>query len=180
MNPVPFDDGCAADAVDPAAGRAEVLQDGLYFANGVALAADESFVLVNETYRYRILRRWLKGPRAGSTDLFADNLPGFPDGISSDRKGRFWVALFTVRNPLMDALHPRAGLKRALAGLPRALWPRPRPYGLVLSFDEEGRVVRSLHDPTGARVSEVTAAHEHAGWLYLGSLTGDSIRRVGL
>lgn len=165
---------------DPAAGRAHVLLSGLYFANGVALSHDESFVLVNETYRYRITRYWLKGPRAGTSDVFADNLPGFPDGVSSNRRGTFWVALFTVRNPLMDALHPHPLPKRLLAGLPRALWPRPRPYGMVLALDEQGRIVRSLQDPTGRHVEQVTAAYERGGWLYLGSLEGDAIRRVKL
>lgn len=56
----------------------------------------EDFVLVNETYRYRIVRYWLKGPKAGTHEVFIDNLPGFPDNISSNRKGTFWLALFTV------------------------------------------------------------------------------------
>lgn len=165
---------------EPASRRTTVLLKDLYFANGVALSKDEDFVLVNETYRYRITRCWLKGPRAGTSDVFADNLPGFADGISSNRKGSFWVAMFTVRNPVMDALHPHPWLKRTLSALPGALWPKPKPYGLALEFDEAGRLVRSLHDPTGERVREVTAAHEQDGWLYLGSLSGDSIRRVRL
>lgn len=165
---------------DPATGRAHVLLSGLYFANGVALSQDESFVLVNETYRYRITRYWLKGPRAGSSDVFADNLPGFADGVSSNGRGTFWVALFTVRNPVMDALHPHPILKRMLSGLPRPLWPKPRRYGLVLALDEQGRIVRSLHDPTGSRIQQVTAAYERGGFLYLGSLDGDAIRRVKL
>ena len=50
---------------DPASGKTEVLLKDLYFANGVALSANEDFVLVNETYRYRISRYWLKGEKAG-------------------------------------------------------------------------------------------------------------------
>jgi hypothetical protein len=45
---------------------AEVLLEHIYFANGVALAKDESFVLVVETPRSRVLRYWLKGPKGGS------------------------------------------------------------------------------------------------------------------
>jgi hypothetical protein len=88
--------------------------------------------------------------------------------------------MFTVRNPVMDALHPHPWLKRTLSALPRVLWPKPKSYGLAFELDGQGGVVRSLHDPTGRHVREVTAAHEQAGWLYLGSLTGDSIRRVRL
>ncbi len=165
---------------DPATGATEVLLDGLYFANGVALSRNEDFVLVNETYRYRITRYWLAGPRAGTSEVFADNLPGFPDGVSSNRRGTFWVALFTVRNPLMDRLHPRPWAKGLLSKLPRLLWPKPAPYGLVLAVDEAGRLRRSLHDPGGERVLEVTSAEEAGGFLYLGNLSRDRIARLEL
>lgn len=166
---------------DPARGTTEVLLDGLYFANGIALSQEEDFVLVNETYRYRIARYWLKGPKAGQHDLFMDNLPGFPDGVSSNRRGTFWVALFTVRNRQVDdLLHPRPFFKRQLAKLPRFLWPKPEPYGLVLAVDEEGRVLRSLQDPGGEVVSQTTSAEEADGYLYLGNLTGRGIARLAL
>lgn len=165
---------------DPATGRTEVLLDGLYFANGVALSENEDFVLVNETYRYRITRYWLAGPRAGTSEVFLDRLPGFPDGVSANRRGTFWVALFTVRNPTLDRLHPRPFLKGLLSKLPRSLWPRPEPYGLVLALDEEGRVRRSLHDPGGERVFETTSAEEAGGFLYLGTLKRDRIARLAL
>lgn len=160
----------------PATGRTTVLLRDLYFANGVALSRDESFVLVNETYRYRITRFWLAGPKAGTSDLFADNLPGFPDGLSSNGEGTFWVALFTVRNPLVDRVfHPRPWAKRLLAKLPKAVWPRPESYGLIAALDEEGRPLRSLHDPGGRHVREITTAREFGGSLYFGTLENDWI-----
>jgi sugar lactone lactonase YvrE len=153
--------------------RVSVLLDGLYFANGVALASDQRYVLVNETYRYRIRRYWLKGPKAGTSDFFITRLPGFPDNLSRDpATGRFWVALYTVRNPVLDFLHPRPFLKDQLARLPRFFWPKPEPYGLVLSIDEQGRIVESLHDPGGESVRTVTSVEAHGGKLYLGSLHG--------
>src|SRR6266540_3313910 len=57
-------------------GEVEVLLDGLQFANGVALAPDESFVAVAETGAYRLTRLWLGGERAGERDLLVDDLPG--------------------------------------------------------------------------------------------------------
>lgn len=165
---------------DPSTGEVKVLLRGLYFANGVALSRDEDFVLVNETYRYRILRYWLQGPRAGSHEVFADNLPGFPDNISSNRRGTFWLALFTVRNDLLDRLHPFPVLKAQMSKLPKAFWPKPRPYGLVLSLDENGNITGSLHDPTGAHLKEITSAREHDGHLYLGSLHNDRIGKYRL
>lgn len=165
---------------DPATSETRTLLDGLYFANGVAVSPQNDFVLVNETYRYRVTRYWLDGSKAGTAEIFIDNLPGFPDGISTGTQGRFWLALFTVRNPRADWLAPRPWGKGLLAKLPRALWPKPEPYGLVVALDRDGNVIESLHDPSGARYSPITSVEEHDGYLYLGSLTADRIGRYRL
>lgn len=157
---------------DPDSGRTEVLLDDLYFANGVALSADERFVLVTETYRYRVRRYWLTGERAGTSDVFLDRLPGFPDNITATEDGRFWLALYSVRKPLVDkTLHPYPWVKSLMAKVPEALWPRPRRYGLVLELDDDGRVLRSLHDVDGQVLGFVTSALERDGTLWLGSLS---------
>ena len=165
---------------DPASGRTEVLLDGLYFANGVALSKAEDFVLVNETYRYRISRYWLSGEKAGQYDIFIDNLPGLPDNLQGDRAGTFWVALPTPRKADADFLHRHPWLKAQLAKLPRALWPKPTRYGLVLALDEQGRILRSLHDPSGKHLRMITSAKPHGGHLYLGSLDNDRLGRLKL
>jgi sugar lactone lactonase YvrE len=164
----------------PAAGKAEVLLDGLYYANGVALSQREDFVLVCETFRYRIVRYDLAGPRRGTHAIWAGNLPGFPDGISGNRRGTFWVAMFTLRKDLLDRIHPFPGIKNLMARLPRALWPKPQPYGLVLAMDETGRIVRSLHDPDGEHLQTVTSVQEHDGSIFMGSLTNDRIGRLAV
>jgi sugar lactone lactonase YvrE len=46
-----------------ATGETHALANGIWYANGVALSADESFVAVVETSRTRVLRHWLKGPQ---------------------------------------------------------------------------------------------------------------------
>ena len=74
-------------------GQSEELLSGLYFANGVAISPDQRFVLVNETSRYRVTRLWIHGPRSGEHEVFIDNLPGFPDGISTGTDGIFWIAI---------------------------------------------------------------------------------------
>ena len=156
-------------------GETRVLLDGLYFGNGVALSAGEDFVLVNETYRYRIQRYWLAGEQTGEAEVFIDNLPGFPDNISATGDGRFWLALFTVRNSDMDAMHPLPGIKRMVSRLPSALWPAPEPYGFVVEFDEQGEVLRTLQDPGGERLFAVTSVKQVEDTLYLGSLYNDRI-----
>jgi sugar lactone lactonase YvrE len=165
---------------NPTTGQIKVLLKDLYFANGVALSQQENFVLINETYRYRIVRYWLKGPKVGTHEIFIDNLPGFPDNISSNHKGTFWLALFTVRNETADKLHPSPFRKAQMSKLPKALWPKPKPYGLVLALDEQGKITQSLHDPTGNHLKEITSAREFDGYLYLGSLHNDRIGKYKL
>ena len=163
-----------------ATGQMTLLLKDLYFANGVALSQQEDFVLVNETYRYRVIRYWLKGPKAGTHDIFINNLPGFPDNISSNDNGTFWLALFTVRNKLVDNLHSFPFLKEQMSKLPKGLWPKPKPYGLVLALNEQGEITQSLHDPTGKHLKEITSARESDGYLYLGSLSHDRIGKYKL
>jgi sugar lactone lactonase YvrE len=165
---------------DPASKQVSTLLDGLYFANGVALSRDQNFVLVNETYAYRIRRFWLKGPKAGQAEIFIDNLPGFPDNVSANRQGRFWLALFTVRNDAMDRLHPYPLLKKIMAKLPRFTWPKPRPHGLVLALDEAGNITMSLQDPSGKHLNSITSAKQWQGALYMGSLHNDRIGKYQL
>ncbi len=156
------------------------LIDKMYFSNGVAISEHEDFVLINETWRYRVIRYWLKGEKAGTHDIFIDNLPGFPDGISSNRKGRFWLALPTLRLPAMDSMHPKPWLKNFSAKLPDWLKPRPIDYGFILGLDERGNIITSLHDPSGINLREITSVEEHDGYLYIGSLSNDRIGRFAL
>ncbi|MFG0420478.1 MULTISPECIES: SMP-30/gluconolactonase/LRE family protein [Pseudomonas] len=165
---------------DPSTGETRVLLDGLYFANGVALSANEDFVLVNETYRYRITRYWLKGERAGQHEVFIDNLPGLPDNLQGDRKGTFWVALPTPRKADADFLHRHPWLKAQLAKLPRALWPKAIPYGFAIALDENGKIVRSLHDTSGTHLRMVTSVKPVGDYLYFGSLDNDRIGKLPL
>ena len=106
---------------DPRTHRTDVLLNGLSLANGVALAPDQSYVLVAESYRYRITRYWLTGPKAGTHDIFASNLPGFPDNITAGPGGTFWVALYQPRSGMIDFLQRHPFLKAQLAKLPDAL-----------------------------------------------------------
>ena len=153
--------------------KVSVLLENLFFSNGVALTTDQRAVLVAETYAYRIRRYWLEGPKQGTWDVFAENLPGFPDNLTSDRRGGYWLALPTVRKALLDKIHPHPFLKEQLVKLPRFLWPKAVPYGLVVVLDENGRIVRSLHDPGGKTVRGVTTARPAGDKLYLGSFEGE-------
>ena len=163
---------------DPVTGKTEVLLDDLYFANGVTLSQNEDFVLVNETYRYRITRYWLNGEKAGTSDVFIDNLPGLPDNLQGDGAGTFWVAMPSPRKSDADLLHRFPWLKSQISKLPRSFWPKATPYGLVIAIDENGQITRSLHDTSATHLRMITSAKPVGDYLYLGSLENDRIGKL--
>ena len=164
---------------DPESRQTKVLLRDLYFTHGVSLSKNEDFVTVLETYRFRVVRYWLKGEKAGTWDYLNENLPGYPDGLMQNGRGEFWIAIPTPRNAIADFLQPKPFLKNIITMLPKSWWVRPARYGLVIKMDENGSVVESLHDPTG-NLSFITNAVEHDGYLYLATLKGDWIARVNL
>lgn len=156
-------------------GSTELLAEGLSFANGVALSADESWVAVAETGAYRITRVWLRGARKGEQEILVDNLPGFPDNISRGSDGLIWVALASPRDPVLDRLLPRAPVLRRVAwALPQRLQPQPRRTVWVQAYQEDGSLVHDLQC-THPRFHLVTGVRERAGTVYLGSLVGRSV-----
>jgi sugar lactone lactonase YvrE len=154
-----------------------LVADGFFFANGVALAGDEESVLVAETGAYRITRVWLNPARRGEREAFVENLPGFPDNLSRGPSGLVWVGIPNPRNAALDRLLPYPFLRWAVSALPERWQPQAARYGLVLAFDASGRLRHALHDPTG-RLDHLTSAREHAGMLYMGSLTEPCVARV--
>ncbi|URJ60775.1 SMP-30/gluconolactonase/LRE family protein [Paenibacillus polymyxa] len=161
---------------DPATKQTTVLLEGLYFANGVALSADEDFVLVAESYHYQLTRYWLKGPKKGTSDIFVDNLAGFPDNITRDDQGHFWVGLFTTRIPFVDQMHGSPWLAGMMAKLPQSLLSgasAPVKHGLAVELNPQGKLIGSWHDPEGSLYG-VTTAVNHDGYLYIGTAPGGS------
>ncbi len=166
---------------DPRTKKTVTLMKDLFFPNGVAISKNEDFFVVNETYKYRIHRYWIKGPKAGTSEIWIENLPGFPDNISSDGKGHFYLALFTVRNFMVDRiLHGRPWTKNIIAKLPKFLWPKAAPYGFAVILNEEGVVEASFQDPSGKHLKEITSVKRKGDYLYLGSLHNDRIGKFKL
>lgn len=156
---------------DPKTHEASVVLDALYFANGVAVDPSEQFVLVSETSRYRVRKVWITGPRQGEHRVLIDNLPGFPDGISTGSGGIFWIALASPRNALLDALSPYPFARHMIIRLPKLLQPGPARTTQLMGIDAEGQVHHYGFDPTGQHLTMVTSVQEHGHRLYLGSLT---------
>lgn len=167
-------------AYDPRTKSTKSLLRDLSFANGVAVSPDQSFVLAVETAAYRIHRVWLNGPKAGQSEIFIDNLPGFPDGISSNRIDRFWLALVTPRDQTLDKLLPHPFLRKVVMRLPKFLQPAPKRYSFVLGLDPNAKVVANLQNGSPQCYAQIANAVEHEGWLYFGSIGESTVGRFHL
>jgi len=156
-------------------GSVEKHLDGLAFANGVALAADESFVAVAETAARTVVRLWLRGERAGTRDLLCSDLPGYPDNIARGSDGLIWVTIASPRDPVVEMLQ-RAPLplRKAVTRIPEALQPKPKRVVRVQAFDDAGELVHDLSgDSTDFHM--VTGVREHDGRVWLGSLQESAV-----
>ncbi|XP_034529553.1 adipocyte plasma membrane-associated protein [Notolabrus celidotus] len=161
---------------DPQTKDVKVLLDSLYMPNGIALSPDEDFLLLAETSIGRILRYWLKGPKAGSKEILMDNMIGYPDNIRLSDHGTFLVGITTTRfrklmPPFLDLIAPYPAIKRFLAkviplNLYNVILPR---YALVLELGLDGQIVGTLHDPEGRLTWAVSDVFQHRGRTYLGS-----------
>ncbi|HEU4987967.1 MAG TPA: SMP-30/gluconolactonase/LRE family protein [Rhizobiaceae bacterium] len=160
---------------DPSSRRVEVVLDGLHFADGVVLTEDETALLVVETGSYRVLKLWLEGERSGEIEPLIGNLPGLPANVSRADDGTFWLGLASPRSPTVDALSGYPFLRKVLARLPSALRPTPRPYGFVLHFDQDGNILETLQDPSGAYGSITGLIEGPENLLIVTSLTEGSI-----
>ncbi len=167
-------------ALDPQTQKPTTLLRGLYFANGVAVSSDQSFVLVAETGKYRVRRVWLKEPKMGQTDVFIDNLPGFPDGISANGRDKFWLALVTPRQAIFDKMLPYPTVRKMVLRLPKFLQPAPQRYSFVLGLDQNARVVDNLQNNAPDCYAQIANVVERNGTLYFGSIGEDTIGRFTL
>lgn len=156
-------------------GEVEVLRDDLQFANGVVLSPEEDYLLVAETGASRISRYWLTGSAAGTSDVFYDDLGGYPDNMSIGSDGRLWVALASPRNAVLEGIF-RLPLRarKVLARAPQSVGPAPEEVVWVQAFDFDGKLVRNI------RIDDVdfgfvTSVAENDGVLYLGTIMGNAL-----
>ncbi|TYG47779.1 hypothetical protein ES288_D11G368600v1 [Gossypium darwinii] len=132
---------------NPYNGDVSVLYDSLAFPNGVALSANNSFLLVNESIKRRILKFNVHDPKA-APKVFLE-LPRVPDNIKRNEKGEFWVALNSGR----------------LGTLGNGV---PDPIGM--RFNEEAKVLEILDGKGAPTFNSISEVQEHGGKLYVGSV----------
>jgi len=126
----------------------------------------ETGIIVNELSKSRLLRLHLTGDKAGTDEIVIEGLPGFPDGMDRDAKGRIWIALVTERTKLVTWLHKHPFWKSLLLYVPDRLLPVSRKTGIIaLSPDGSKPLYYSMH--SGDRFSNIIVVVPGKDRLYL-------------
>lgn len=164
---------------DPRTTATRIVAHRLCFANGVVLSSDEKSLYVAETGRYRVWKIDVTADKLDITNgppgthVALDNLPGYPDNLMRGQDDKIWLGLAGQRNDL-DALAGRPFMRELALRIPRILWPMPKPYGHVLAFLEDGKIVDDLQDPAGASPT-TTGATETTDRLYIHNVDGTGL-----
>lgn len=146
---------------------------------------DEDSLLVSESWKHRLLLYTNDGStRSPATAL--SNLPGYPSRIQPAHDGGYWLALFALRNPLVEfVLREKEFLKAMIETVPSRYWVAPamatgddyrealqlgaikqvgmkKPfsppysYGLVARLDGQFQPVKSLHSRADGKRHGIT------------------------
>ncbi|CAN6252959.1 unnamed protein product [Urochloa humidicola] len=131
---------------DPKTNQVVVLQSGITYPNGLAISADRTHLVVALTGPCKLMRHWIKGPKAGTSEPHAD-LPGYPDNVRADGKGGFWVALHREKMELPFG---------------------PDSHLLAVRINADGQVIQKMRGPKSVKPTEVM--EREGGRLYMGSV----------
>ena len=178
---------------DPHLQYSKEIIKGLWFPTGVAVAPDESYVLVAETHRQRINKFHLTGSKKGKLEIFSSDIfPGYIHGISFSLDGKYVYS--TIHRPFPRYL-------RVLSYMPDSFWGIPiqlnkcfrnllmlfpslmtagareeKLGGIIVLNAHDGSLVEEWYDITGELMQDITSVTEAMdGKLYIGSSTNDFI-----
>uniref|UniRef100_A0A0E0MJG8 Strictosidine synthase conserved region domain-containing protein n=1 Tax=Oryza punctata TaxID=4537 RepID=A0A0E0MJG8_ORYPU len=163
---------------DPKENKVEVLVDGLCFPNGLAMSNDGSYLLLAETTTGKILRYWLKTPKASTIEEVAQ-LPGFPDNIKMSPRGGFWVGLHAKRGKIAEWSISYPLLRKLILKLPAQRIQRITSFltgfgrqVIALRLSEDGKTIEamSVHGDARKVFKSISEVEEKDGRLWIGSV----------
>ena len=162
-------------------GTITTVLDGLAFANGVALAKDESYVAVAESGARHGRPTLAHGPEGAAAATFSsEDLPGYPDNIARGSDGLIWVTIASPTDPLVERLQRGPMfLRKTVTRIPEMLQPKPKRTVRVQGLDDSGTAVHDVDVKTDG-YHMVTGVREHDGRVWLGSLHEPAIAVVTL
>ncbi|KAI0498896.1 hypothetical protein KFK09_019794 [Dendrobium nobile] len=147
------------------------------FTNDLDIDEDGSIYFTDSSFNFqrRLSRYWLKGDKAGTSEVFAQ-LPGFPDNVRTNEKGEFWVAIHcrATRLAYLLSVYPR--LSEFLLKLPIPakmqflLRIGGRLHAIIAKYSPEGKLLELLEDQQGKVVRAASEVEEKDGKLWIGSV----------
>ncbi|KAL5754328.1 hypothetical protein ACOSP7_022548 [Xanthoceras sorbifolium] len=163
---------------DPKTRTTRVLVPDIYFANGVAVSPDQTYVVFCETVMRRCKKYYIKGDKSGRVEKFIDDLPGVPDNIHYDGQGLYWIALNTEVTKAWDLALRYPFIRKIIAIVERYVgMPNLLKNGGVLAVDLEGKPIAHYYDP---ELTLITSAIKIGDYLYCGSLNKPYVIRLNL
>ncbi|KAL6873423.1 hypothetical protein ACP4OV_013505 [Aristida adscensionis] len=115
-------------------------------ATGRVMNSDRTHLVVALTGPCKLLKYGIGGPKAGTSEPFAD-LPGYPDNVRADGKGGYWVGLHREKNELPFG---------------------PDSHLVAIRLGADGKVQQEMKGPKDVRPSEVVERKD--GKLWIGSI----------
>ena len=173
----------------PSSSTTRVVADEFWFANGVALARDDSYALVAETSSKRVWKIYLKGEHAGTKSILIDSLPGYPDGVtrasvgstSIDSGDAFWIAIIAAESPFLKIIYKGGKHARWLASWLLQIVPPPiKRFAMVMKISGDGKVLTVYKDANGKVISGISGVYEVENKLWMGHLSGDYVSYLEL
>ncbi|KAG8081525.1 hypothetical protein GUJ93_ZPchr1126g16412, partial [Zizania palustris] len=163
---------------DPKNNKVQVLASGLCFPNGLVMSSDGSYLLLAETTTGKILRYWLKTPKASTIEEVAQ-LPGFPDNIKMSPRGGFWVGIHAKRGKIAEWSISYPWLRKLVLKIPAERIQRISSlmtgFGrqvIALRLSEDGKImeVMSVHGAARKVFKSISEVEERDGSLWIGSV----------
>ncbi|VVB05945.1 unnamed protein product [Arabis nemorensis] len=156
--------------------EAKVIMDKLHLPNGLALSKDGSFVVTCESGTFTLHRIWVKGPKAGTNEVFG-KVPGSMDNIRRTPTGDFWVALHSKISLFtrVFGIHPLVGkffMKALKMETMIHLINGGKPHGVAVKVSgETGEIIEMLEDSEGTTMKYVSEVYERDdGKIWFGSV----------
>ncbi len=163
-------------SVDTETQTAALVVQGYNFVDGVLLEENEGIeesVIFTETPKFRIMRAWLRGERAGQDEILWDSLPGMPDGMDRDADGNIWIGMLKKRSGLITWLHANPWIKPLFLRIP----PSKLPVTLdtsVLALSPDGSTPLWYAEHAGEKISDIAVAIPGENRLYLANFTRET------
>nr|GMC71876.1 protein STRICTOSIDINE SYNTHASE-LIKE 11-like [Ipomoea batatas] len=142
---------------EAAKGQVTVLLNGLSGPAGIATDIHQTFIMISEFIGRKIIKYFIRGPKANTTETVLENLEGQPDNVKRGTLGTFWVAL-NIPKPHQQQQQQ----------------PIPITDSIAVNFDMNGNILNT-RNVTNTFPNAFSGYQEHFDKAYVGSLLSDFV-----